>query len=235
MTLNKTKIEWCDYTWNPVTGCRGGCPYCYARKIAERFRGTKAWPNGFDPTFHSERLSDPQKTKSPSSIFVCSMADLFGDWVSDEWITSVFDACLAAPQHTYLFLTKNPQKYLTIPGIYIRKNHWFGTTVTNQYSAGQRIHWLERLPSANTFISYEPLLDRVIPPAFRGINQVIIGAQTNPTIIPKNSWIAEIDDTAARTGTRVFCKNSLQSIPDCLFEQSLCWTVNKPHSLTPLD
>ena len=32
-----TKIEWCDYTWSPVTGCKHGCPYCYARKIAERY------------------------------------------------------------------------------------------------------------------------------------------------------------------------------------------------------
>ena len=36
--MKKTKIEWCDSTWNPVTGCRHGCEYCYARRIAERFR-----------------------------------------------------------------------------------------------------------------------------------------------------------------------------------------------------
>lgn len=35
--MNKTKIEWCDSTWNPVTGCLHNCEYCYARKIAERF------------------------------------------------------------------------------------------------------------------------------------------------------------------------------------------------------
>lgn len=35
----KTKIDWCDSTWNPVTGCRHDCAYCYARKIAERFGG----------------------------------------------------------------------------------------------------------------------------------------------------------------------------------------------------
>ena len=35
----KTKIDWCDSTWNPVTGCLHGCPYCYARGIAERFNG----------------------------------------------------------------------------------------------------------------------------------------------------------------------------------------------------
>lgn len=35
--MNKSKIEWCDSTWNPVTGCLHGCTYCYAEKIAKRF------------------------------------------------------------------------------------------------------------------------------------------------------------------------------------------------------
>lgn len=37
--MNKTKIDWCDSTWNPVTGCFHGCDYCYARSIAKRFGG----------------------------------------------------------------------------------------------------------------------------------------------------------------------------------------------------
>ena len=35
--MDKTKIDWCDSTWNPVTGCLHGCEYCYARGIAKRF------------------------------------------------------------------------------------------------------------------------------------------------------------------------------------------------------
>lgn len=37
--MDKTKIDWCDSTWNPITGCWHGCEYCYARKIANRFKG----------------------------------------------------------------------------------------------------------------------------------------------------------------------------------------------------
>ncbi len=37
--MNRSKIEWCDHTWNPITGCRHGCPYCYARTMAARFAG----------------------------------------------------------------------------------------------------------------------------------------------------------------------------------------------------
>ena len=144
----KTKIDWCDSTWNPVSGCLHGCEYCYARKIAERFGGASEthnneccyecqwetegtgeiheldepiydydhgrnapYPFDFDPTFHRYRLDEPQKWKKPRNIFVCSMADLFGDWVPDEWIREVFQACEAAPQHRYLFLSKNPGRY----------------------------------------------------------------------------------------------------------------------------
>ena len=35
--MDKTKIDWCDSSWNPVSGCRHNCEYCYARNIAKRF------------------------------------------------------------------------------------------------------------------------------------------------------------------------------------------------------
>lgn len=44
--MDKTKIDWCDSTWNPVTGCLHGCEYCYARRIAERFAGFEPGENG---------------------------------------------------------------------------------------------------------------------------------------------------------------------------------------------
>lgn len=124
-----TRIDWCDATFNPITGCLHGCEYCYAKRIAERF-GIKPfgnveptellepvvlndkaepYPLGFSPTFHRYRLDEPQHWKKPRTIFVCSMADLFGDWVPDEWIKAVFDACEKAPQHRYLFLTKKTE------------------------------------------------------------------------------------------------------------------------------
>ena len=80
----KTKIEWCDSTWNPVTGCLHGCEYCYARKIADRFGGNftmsrcsehgflelyakadNPYPDKFSPTFHRYRLNQPQKWVKP--------------------------------------------------------------------------------------------------------------------------------------------------------------------------
>jgi len=88
--VNRTKIEWCDYTWNPVTGCRTGCWYCYADRMATRFH------RSFEPTFHPKRLNDPLQVLDPAKIFVCSTADLFGPWVDPEWQRRVFQVCAAA-------------------------------------------------------------------------------------------------------------------------------------------
>ena len=137
--MNKTAIDWCDVTWNPVTGCKRDCPYCYARGIARRFCGgtpdggehfldepmikrgkamqdarVDPYPYGFDPTFHRYRLGEPAEMRKGKDIFVCSMADLFGPWVPLRWIMEVMDACLAAPQHNYLFLTKFPEQYKSL-------------------------------------------------------------------------------------------------------------------------
>lgn len=129
--MNKTKIDWATMSWNPVTGCRHGCPYCYARRTATRFNAgledpaplagglhvlpekikATPYPYGFEPTLHRYRLGQPQNTKEPQTVFVCSMADLFGRWVPTSWIVEVLDACRKAPQHRYLFLTKNPARF----------------------------------------------------------------------------------------------------------------------------
>ena len=225
--MNKTAIEWCDYTWSPVTGCKHGCPYCYARKIAERFKGSKAWPQGFEPMIHNERSADPLKMKKPQTIFVCSMADLFGEWVPDHWIRYVMDSCDAAPQHTYIFLTKNPKRYLTIPGDYFRKNRWFGTSITNTMDADQRLHWLQRLPNANTFVSFEPLQAAMTYIDLHDIKQVIIGAQTKPSIEVTRDMIAPITLAAYKAGNiPVFFKDS---IPEgAMVRRELAWPLNKP-------
>jgi protein gp37 len=76
--MNKTSIEWCDFTWNPVVGCKHGCPYCYAKKINDRFKFIPEWTA---PRLFPDRLSEPSMLKKRSRIFVGSMCDLFGDWI----------------------------------------------------------------------------------------------------------------------------------------------------------
>lgn len=195
--LNLTNIEWCDRTFNPITGCLHDCSYCYARKQAKRYNPkweevkaaahyvgigknglydiaepwsydsrTLAHPFGFEPTLHRYRLGDPAKTKRSYNIFVGSMADVFGEWVPDEWIQTVFNACEAAPWHNYLFLTKNPGRYGLLNGRdhrynweWVGDNWWFGITITNSDDL-QRLKYLP-YGKTNTFISIEPVLSEI--------------------------------------------------------------------------
>ena len=77
--MNKTKIEWCDYTVNPVKGyCPVGCPYCYARAMYDRF--------GWDKTIRQDTNEYLRvlNLKKPSRIFVGSTIDLAALAVLDE-------------------------------------------------------------------------------------------------------------------------------------------------------
>ena len=244
--MNKTKIEWCDMTWNPVTGCLHECEYCYARKMAYRFRehdpytgsydahiipiefnvrhylleigkiGCRhenekiLYPNGFDPTFHRYRLDEPSQIKKSQNVFVCSMADLFGEWVPDEWIERVFEACEAAPQHRYLFLTKNPKRYLDLYTKCVPDEKlWFGTSITGNTTV------FPSSKSHNFFLSIEPLLTPMRFLDLEGIRWVIIGAETGNRkgkVIPKREWIENIVNYCREKNVPVFMKDSLADI-----------------------
>lgn len=272
---DKTKIDWCDATWNPVTGCFHGCEYCYARRIARRFDGgmveveivrpasvaetkdsvrfkrtethvlkkpmicqnirntgvtaVSPYPFGFDPTFHRYKLDEPQHWKKPRNIFVCSMADLFGEWVPDEWIKDVFDVCAAAPQHRYLFLTKNPKRYIDlmkkriIPNWINTRNMWFGSTATFKKS-----EVYGDAPERNTFMSIEPIMEPFHNLGGHSciVDWIIVGAETGNRkgkVIPKKDWIMELSEGCARTHTPIFMKESLREIMGADFRQEFPW------------
>lgn len=269
---DKTKIDWADATWNPVTGCLHGCEYCYARRIAERFSTEKQYeqykrpyapvldvpmrmvrtkpepyPYGFDPTFHRYKLDEPQHWKKPRNIFVCSMADLFGDWVPDRWIDEVVYSTQQAKQHRYLFLTKNPSRYgdwldrfenneiKKLSKVYVINNLWFGASA----SSNEELEMANR--SRAIWLSIEPIRERIKTDEdqfmeFRygdGAEQkrwkwVIIGAETGNSkrkVIPQKAWIDEIMDICRYYGTPVFMKESLRSLMGADFRQEFPWEV----------
>ncbi len=249
--MKKTKIEWCDATWNPVTGCLHGCDYCYARTIARRFsekiyesaplhyleepikRGEiikpsgkiiadrAPYPYGFEPTFHRYRLNEPKRWTRPRAIFVCSMADLFGDWVPTEWIMDVFRASLQAPQHRYLFLTKNPARYLELSNQWklpIQSNIFYGASATNrnQFAKAQEV-FTSIYPKVRSFLSIEPMLEDITD-EMRAVEHedlpewIIMGAETGNRknkIIPPKDWVHFTSKIAHEWERKVFMKDSL--------------------------
>ena len=248
---DKTKIDWCDASWNPVTGCLHGCEYCYARRMVHRFggltpdndlhvlddqnydaRGNKdIYPFGFAPTLHRYRMDFPKRLQRPRTIFVCSMADLFGKWVPDKWIREVMEACRAAPQHQYLFLTKNPARYgeLAAEGkLPKEKNHWYGITATDHQMAEANFrHIPNGWDAYNIFLSAEPLHGEINIPALNSWPKwVIFGAETGNRqgkIIPEKAWIDNAVQMCRNIGAAVFMKESLREIMGPDFIQEYPW------------
>lgn len=206
--MNRTRIEWCDYSWNPITGCKHGCWYCYAKKLAQRF--PKNFPYGFEPHFYPERLKEPWELKKPSKIFVCSIADLFAPWTPQQWTEKVMYFMLWCPtKHTFQMLTKNPER---IPrGPHYPRTWWFGTTVTGE---GDECHIdaIREVNCAVRFVSFEPLLNEIDFTSYdlEGIDWVIIGKLTGSKKVKlKNSWLIDIREECRFWDIPIFEKDNL--------------------------
>lgn len=212
--MNRTKIEWCDYTLNHVIGCehwKNICSVgdvCYARKQAKRQKHKCSECYYFIPHLHLERLGGPYRVRKPSKIFVCSMGDLFGDWVPDEWIEAILRAADDNLHHTFIFLTKNPGRYKEFD---FPANCWLGTTVNKQNEVGRILELVRNQYAEHNikFVSFEPLLSP-IEADLDGIDWVIIGAQTNPYRPPKPEWVKILLERARDAGAAVFLKNNLR-------------------------
>jgi protein gp37 len=203
---DKTKIEWADATWNPirarskVDGQAGwfcehvseGCRNCYAERM-NTWRGTGV---EFKPGnrkrvelfLDSKMLAQPLRWRRPRMVFVCSMSDLFADFVPDEWIDRVFSRMGDSRQHKFQVLTKRPKRmreylarfkpdgqgWVTPNGgdgyesacpvaekRWPLPNVWLGTSCEDQATADERIPHLLKTPAAIRFVSYEPALGPV--------------------------------------------------------------------------
>jgi protein gp37 len=222
-------IEWARWSWNPVTGCKYGCKYCYARDIANRFNA-----DGFEPTFHPERLCMVNNTKVPSgddigehNVFVCSMADLFGEWVPKEWIDAILEVIKAGdPRWNYLFLTKNPKR---LPSIDFPKNAWVGTTVDTQARVAAAEKAFKKIKNvAVKFVSIEPMMEPIIFENIGVFDWVIIGGRSENSAMstgyrddkehrdlgqPEWDWVESVLLQARNAGVKVYFKPNLTVRP----------------------
>lgn len=212
---DKSAIEWTDASWNPATGCTKvspGCAHCYAERIAERLRGTKAFPVGFDLALHKDRIDIPRRWRKPRRVFVNSMSDMFHEEIPFEFIDSVFSTMMETDHHIYQILTKRPERlrsWAKSRTFEFPSHIWIGVSVENQY-------WTKRIPpllgvSAEVrFLSCEPLLK---PLSLRqtiksgGIHWVIVGGESGPQARKIDaSWVRTIRDECLASGVPFFFK-----------------------------
>ena len=204
--MQKTRIEWCDYTINPVKGlCRNDCWYCYAKRMYERFKWDK------HIRLDLNVFNDVQKLKKPSRIFVGSMHDIFGNWIPFHWIADIIEIIsrLDFQKHTFIFLTKFPQRYLEF---IFPKNCWLGVTITGEENMLNKIkRWgiIDNIPDNISFISFEPLLGEVEFLVDSKINWIIIGGLT-PKPRHEKEWVYGIIKHARFFDVPVFIKDNLK-------------------------
>ena len=218
--MNRTKIEWCDYTVNPVKGkCPVGCEYCYMwgkHGIGMRFH--------FDQRIRYDASAwlGVGSLRKPSRIFVGSTIELFHPR-TEKYLKYIFmeveQSLRETPQHTFIFLTKQPQnliKFSPFPD-----NCYVGVTATGLQMFNKAMFNLQKVEASVKYISFEPLLEELQmcsswltlfgKPI---IDWLIIGQQTlvSAKTEPKIEWIREIVEAADKAGIPVFLKDNLKPL-----------------------
>lgn len=244
--MSPTLIEWTDETWNPIrarrrdgTGKVGwacvrvspGCVNCYAAT-----QNRSGWAGGtrLDYTVPDlakvetyvdvDVLRAPLRWRKSRRIFVCSMTDLFGEWVTDDEVDEVWASMLLARRHTFQVLTKRPDRMRA----YVRSRYagddgapphiWLGTSVEDQQRADERIPHLLDTPAAVRFLSCEPLLgavdlsrwqlvDQPAGVTIRTLDWVIVGGESGPRARPMDlAWARSLVEQCRVAGVAPFVK-----------------------------
>ena len=207
-----SSIEWTEATWNPVTGCTKispGCDNCYADRMSLRLQamGQHNYRNGFQLTTQPQMLEVPLRWKTPQTIFVNSMSDLFHSRVSTDYIHRVFDVMNRAAHHRYQVLTKRSQRLVRLsPQLPWRRHIWMGVSVENQ-AYTFRIDHLRETGAHIKFLSLEPLLGPLPGLELQGIDWVIVGGESGPHARPMQpEWVLDIRDQCLAARVPFFFK-----------------------------
>jgi protein gp37 len=205
-------IEWTESTWNPVTGCdkiSSGCKFCYAERLAERLQamGQPNYKNGFALTLQPRMLSLPLTWKTPQTIFVNSMSDLFHDDVPLSFIQQTFDVMRKAYWHRFQVLTKRASRLAALDSeLTWSSNIWMGVSVENAEYVS-RIDHLRQTHARVKFLSLEPLLAPLPGLDLGAIDWVIVGGESGPRARPMSaSWVVEIRDQCKAASVPFFFK-----------------------------
>ena len=223
--MSRTKIEWTEATWQPVTGCTAvsdGCDHCYAKRIIEtRLRGRHGYDaeDPFRPTARWDRLKQPFQWKKPRMIFVSSMGDLFHNTIPMDFLQEVFRTIEMNRQHIYQLLTKRPARMVAAMEIYKSSNRmddeefrltfgnvWWGVSIEH-WKYLSRLEFLRLIPTFCRFVSFEPLLSMMPSLDLRGIHWAILGCESGSDRRRcDQTWMVDLVNECHSQETAVFVK-----------------------------
>lgn len=234
-----TKIQWAEATWNPVVGCTPvspGCLNCYAAAMAPRLaamgqaqyvgltvrRGENDLEAGggrgrdvFNGVVRclEDRLDVPLRKRAPTVWFVNSMSDLFHDDVPDEFLDRVFAVMALSPQHTFVVLTKRPERAEKYLGAADRDRAIDGAVIAWHYEQGPGYRLSNRLP---------------IHPLRVASNLRVRGVPSEYCWPLKNVWIGASVEDQARADERVpvVCRIASLGWRTCLSVEPLIGPVD---------
>lgn len=167
--MKSNMYDWITGTWNPLAGeCPHKCMYCSTNTLKKIYPAVREKYSG------ELRLDEKAMSKNlgkGKTWFVCGQNDLFADAVPKLIIDNVLYRCSLFPENTYVFQTKNPQRYLTwqsflppqhILGCTIESNRDFCDSDNNLISDApptiDRYDTMTKL-QARKFATIEPILD----------------------------------------------------------------------------
>ncbi|WP_369228948.1 DUF5131 family protein [Streptomyces sp. R21] len=218
---DRSSIEWTEATWNPTTGCdriSEGCDNCYALTLSKRLKamGSPKYQADGDPrtsgpgfglTLHPDALSVPFGWKSPRTVFVNSMSDLFHARVPLDYVRRVFEVIAETPQHTYQVLTKRARRLRQVADrLEWPANLWMGVSVESVKEL-PRVDDLRQVPAAVRFLSCEPLIGPLGGLDLTDIHWVIAGGESGPRFRPvEEEWLTQIRDTCLSADVAFFFK-----------------------------
>jgi DNA repair photolyase len=157
-------------TWNPISGCLYNCNYCWARDLATtKLKNSHRYSKGFKPSLNEMEFRC--KFGKGDLIFVSDMGDMFGRFIPDQWVKQVLDYVMKFPDADFLFMTKNPKRYLDfLP--FMPNNAILGVTIetpndeiiqTDKVSTAplpnERYEAMKTLDWDRKIVSIEPILD----------------------------------------------------------------------------
>lgn len=196
--MNKSRIEWTESTWNPVTGCTKcseGCLNCYAEKMAKRLQamGHPKYKKGFKVQCHKQMIDIPLNWKKSQMIFVNSMSDLFHEKVPYSFVQQINQTVKEANWHIFQVLTKRSKRLVEISRcVKWPSNLWLGVTVESKDYL-DRIEDLKSVKADCKFVSFEPLLGEIPDLNLKGIDWVIVGGESGPGAREmKKEWVLNI-------------------------------------------